>query len=198
MRQTQLFSATYPFDVIALSESWTHKPQQVEIEPESVATDTVDQKFYLVQETEKDQVLAKFLRAPDTGRAIIFGNRRDTTRDLAQRLNRLGLNAMLLSGEVAQNKRLATLDKFKKQEKSILVATDVAGRGIHVDGITHVFNYNLPDDPEDYVHRIGRTGRAGAKGTAITFIDEYEGYGLLDLEKYLNKKIVTETVPEEI
>jgi ATP-dependent RNA helicase RhlB len=197
LRQTQLFSATYPFDVIALSESWTHKPRQVEIEPESVATDTVDQKFYIIQETEKDKVLADILKSEGVGRAIIFANRRDTTRDLAARLNRMGLDAMLLSGEVAQNKRTATLERFKKLDKTILVATDVAGRGIHVDGVSHVFNYNLPDDPEDYVHRIGRTGRAGSTGTAITFVDEYEAYGLMDLEKYLGKKIVTEMPPQE-
>jgi ATP-dependent RNA helicase RhlB len=197
LRQTQLFSATYPFDVIALSESWTHKPRQVEIEPESVATDTVDQKFYIIQETEKDKVLADILKSEGVGRAIIFANRRDTTRDLAARLNRMGLDAMLLSGEVAQNKRTSTLERFKKLDKTILVATDVAGRGIHVDGVSHVFNYNLPDDPEDYVHRIGRTGRAGSTGTAITFVDEYEAYGLMDLEKYLGKKIVTEMPPQE-
>ncbi|MEY8205615.1 MAG: DEAD/DEAH box helicase [Bermanella sp.] len=196
LRQTQLFSATYPFDVIALSESWTHKPRQVEIEPESVATDTVEQKFYIIQETEKDQVLAAILKSDGMGRAIIFANRRDTTRDLAARLNRMGLDAMLLSGEVAQQKRTATLERFKRLDKTILVATDVAGRGIHVDGVSHVFNYNLPDDPEDYVHRIGRTGRAGADGTAITFVDEYEAYGLLDLEKYLGKKIRTEQPPQ--
>ena len=197
LRQTQLFSATYPYDVIELSESWTYKPHQVEIEPESVATERVDQKFYIIQETEKDKTLARILKSPEMGRAIIFANRRDTTRDLAQRLNRMGLNAMLLSGEVAQNKRMATLERFKKQEKAILVATDVAGRGIHVDGISHVFNYNLPDDPEDYVHRIGRTGRAGANGIAITFVDEFEAYGLMDLESYLGNKIVTEVAPEE-
>ena len=197
LRQTQLFSATYPFDVIALSESWTHKPRQVEIEPESVATDTVDQKFYIIQETEKDKILAGILKSEQVGRAIIFANRRDTTRDLAARLNRMGLNAMLLSGEVAQNKRTATLERFKRLDNTILVATDVAGRGIHVDGVSHVFNYNLPDDPEDYVHRIGRTGRAGAEGTAITFVDEYEAYGLMDLEKYLGKKITTELPPQE-
>ncbi len=197
LRQTQLFSATYPFDVIALSESWTHKPRQVEIEPESVATDTVDQKFYIIQETEKDKILAGILKSDQVGRAIIFANRRDTTRDLAARLNRMGLNAMLLSGEVAQNKRTATLERFKRLDNTILVATDVAGRGIHVDGVSHVFNYNLPDDPEDYVHRIGRTGRAGAEGTAITFVDEYEAYGLMDLEKYLGKKITTELPPQE-
>lgn len=195
VRQTQLFSATYPYDVVALSESWTYQPQQVEIEPESVATDTVDQKFYSLQETDKDNTLVSLLNQPEVGKAIIFANRRDTSRDLADRLNKLGVKAMLLSGEVAQQKRVKTLERFKTQNKSVLVATDVAGRGIHVDGITHVFNYNLPDDPEDYVHRIGRTGRAGTSGTAITFIDEYEAYGLMDLESYLGKKVVTEPVP---
>ncbi|WP_353348586.1 DEAD/DEAH box helicase [Oceaniserpentilla sp. 4NH20-0058] len=196
IRQTQLFSATYPYDVVALSESWTYKPQQVEIEPESVATDTVDQRFYSLQETEKDQVLVDFLNQATTGKAIIFANRRDTSRDLADRLNKMGVKAMLLSGEVAQQKRVKTLERFKSQDNTVLVATDVAGRGIHVDGITHVFNYNLPDDPEDYVHRIGRTGRAGASGMAITFVDEYEAYGLMDLETYLGKKIITEPVPK--
>ena len=197
IRQTQLFSATYPYDVVALSESWTYKPQQIEIEPESVATETVDQRFYSLQETEKDQVLVNLLNEATTGKAIIFANRRDTSRDLADRLNKMGIKAMLLSGEVAQQKRVKTLERFKNQDNTVLVATDVAGRGIHVDGITHVFNYNLPDDPEDYVHRIGRTGRAGASGMAITFIDEYEAYGMMDLEKYLGKKIVTEPVPKE-
>ena len=197
-RQTQLFSATYPYDVVALSESWTYHPRQVEIEPESVATDTVEQKFYSLQVTEKDQVLVNLLNQPDVNKAIIFANRRDTTRDLADRLNKLGVKAMLLSGEVAQQKRVKTLERFKAQDNTVLVATDVAGRGIHVDGITHVFNYNLPDDPEDYVHRIGRTGRAGSKGTAITFIDEFEAYGMMDLEAYLNKKVVTEPVPESV
>lgn len=196
IRQTQLFSATYPYDVVALSESWTYKPQQVEIEPESVATDTVDQRFYSLQETEKDQVLVDLLNQDGIGKAIIFANRRDTSRDLADRLNKMGVKAMLLSGEVAQQKRVKTLERFKNQANTVLVATDVAGRGIHVDGITHVFNYNLPDDPEDYVHRIGRTGRAGSTGTAITFIDEYEAYGLMDLESYLGKKIITEPVPK--
>lgn len=195
MRQTQLFSATYPYDVVALSESWTHKPRQVEIEPESVATDTVDQKFYSLQELEKDRILVDLLNQDSVGKAIIFANRRDTSRDLADRLNKLGVKAMLLSGEVAQQKRVKTLERFKAEGKSVLVATDVAGRGIHVDGITHVFNYNLPDDPEDYVHRIGRTGRAGSTGTAITFIDEYEAYGLMDLETYLGKKVITEPAP---
>ena len=101
IRQTQLFSATYPYDVVALSESWTYKPQQIEIEPESVATETVDQRFYSLQETEKDQVLVNLLNEATTGKAIIFANRRDTSRDLADRLNKMGVKAMLLSGEVA-------------------------------------------------------------------------------------------------
>lgn len=198
IRQTQLFSATFPQDVMNLSSSWTHLPEQVVIEPESVATETVDQHFYLVEESEKVNILARYLQRADIDKAIIFGNRRDTTRDLADALNKKGVKALLLSGEVAQHKRLKTLDRFKSGESKILVATDVAGRGIHVDGITHVFNFNLPDDPEDYVHRIGRTGRAGTSGTAISFIDEYEAYGLPDLETYLAKKVVTEPLPEDI
>lgn len=192
IRQTQLFSATYPYDVVALSESWTYKPEQVEIEPESVATETVKQQFISLQETQKDNALVEYLEKENTGKSIIFANRRDTCRDLADRLNKRGVKALLLSGEVAQAKRMKTLDRFKSEDGAVLVATDVAGRGIHVDGITHVFNYNLPDDPEDYVHRIGRTGRAGESGTAITFIDEYEAYGLMDLESYLGKKVSTD------
>ena len=198
IRQTQLFSATFPQDVMNLSSSWTYMPEQVVIEPESVATETVDQHFYLVEESEKVNILARYLQRKDIDKAIIFGNRRDTTRDLADALNKKGVKALLLSGEVAQQKRLKTLDRFKSGESKILVATDVAGRGIHVDGITHVFNYNLPDDPEDYVHRIGRTGRAGTSGIAISFIDEYEAYGLPDLESYLGKKVVTESLPEDV
>lgn len=198
IRQTQLFSATFPQDVMNLSSSWTHHPEQVIIEPESVATDTVDQHFYYVEESEKVDILARYLQRDDIDKAIIFGNRRDTTRDLADALNKKGVKALLLSGEVAQHKRLKTLERFKSGESRILVATDVAGRGIHVDGITHVFNYNLPDDPEDYVHRIGRTGRAGTSGTAISFIDEYEAYGLPELEKYLGKKVSTEPLPSDI
>jgi len=192
IRQTQLFSATYPYDVVALSESWTYKPEQVEIEPESIATETVQQKFISLQVTEKDKALIQYLGEDQTGKSIIFANRRDTCRDLANRLNKQGIKALLLSGEVAQQKRMTTLERFKTVPGSVLVATDVAGRGIHVDGITHVFNYNLPDDPEDYVHRIGRTGRAGSSGIAITFIDEFEAYGLSDLEAYLGKKVSTE------
>ncbi len=198
VRQTQLFSATFPQDVMNLSASWTYLPEQVVIEPESVATETVQQHFYLVEESEKVDILARYLKRDDIDKAIIFGNRRDTTRDLADALNKKGVKALLLSGEVAQHKRLKTLDRFKSGESRILVATDVAGRGIHVEGITHVFNFNLPDDPEDYVHRIGRTGRAGTSGIAISFIDEYEAYGLPELETYLGKKVVTEPLPEGV
>ncbi len=197
IRQTQLFSATFPMDILNLSASWTHVPMQVEIEPESVATETVEQHFYSIEESRKVKVLAKYLKRDDIGKAIIFANRRDTSRDLTDALKKEGIRAMLLSGEVAQQKRMKTLDRFKSEDGSVMVATDVAGRGIHVDGITHVFNYNLPDDPEDYVHRIGRTGRAGSSGVAISLIDEYEAYGLPELEKYLGKKVSTEPLPED-
>jgi ATP-dependent RNA helicase RhlB len=137
------------------------------------------------------------LKAPGMEKAIIFANRRDSTRKLSEALIRRNIPALLLSGDVAQDKRTKTLDRFKQGYVNVLVATDVAGRGIHVDGITHVFNYNLPDDPEDYVHRIGRTGRAGAEGIAISLVDEGDAFALPPLERYLGKKLDLEHYPAE-
>ena len=112
----------------------------------------------------------------------MFGNRRDETRRLAERLQKDGLAAALMSGEIAQQKRLRTLEEFRTGKINILVATDVAGRGIHVDGVSHVINYALPEDPDDYVHRIGRTGRAGSTGTSISFATEDDAFLIPDIE----------------
>jgi len=125
-------------------------------------------------------------------RAIIFANRRDVTRKLAEKLNANGLVAVLLSGEVNQQKRIKTLERFRNGNVRIMVATDVAGRGIHVDGVSHVFNYNLPEDSEDYVHRIGRTGRAGQEGKSISLISEEDAFELPALEEYLGTKLKLE------
>lgn len=196
-RQTLLFSATFPQDVLYLCDRWTFKPEYVEIQPESVATERVEQHMYLVSEDEKLNILVRMLKAPGMEKAIIFANRRDSTRKLSEALIRRNIPALLLSGDVAQDKRTKTLDRFKQGYVNVLVATDVAGRGIHVDGITHVFNYNLPDDPEDYVHRIGRTGRAGAEGIAISLVDEGDAFALPPLERYLGKKLELEHYPAE-
>jgi ATP-dependent RNA helicase RhlB len=188
-RQTLLFSATFTQDIINLSQQWTFEPVTVEIEPEHVATDSVDQKVYLVSSEQRYRVLNNLLRSDDTTSVIVFANRRDQVRRLHERLRKSGISAGILSGEVPQNKRTRTLEDFKSGAIKVLVATDVAGRGIHVDGVSHVVNYNLPEDPEDYVHRIGRTGRAGASGTSISFASEDDAFLLPDIEQLLGSRL---------
>lgn len=197
-RQTLLFSATFTQDVLNLTEQWTYKPFTVEIEPESVATDTVDQKVYIVATDDKIKLLNNIIKQPDSKSVIVFANRRDQTRRLYESLRKSGFRCGILSGEIPQNKRSATLKKFKEGQLQVLVATDVAGRGIHVDGISHVVNFTLPEDPEDYVHRIGRTGRAGAKGTSISFACEDDAFLLGPLEELLGNKLNCEQPPLEL
>lgn len=197
-RQTLLFSATFTDEVLRLGEQWTWKPVKVEIEPESVATDTVDQKLYIVTNEQKFPLLTNLVTAHNLERVIVFTNRRDETRRLTERLKKAGYKADQISGEVPQKKRLKTLDDFKNGRLTILVATDVAGRGIHIKGISHVINYNLPEDPEDYVHRIGRTGRAGATGTSISFACEDDSFLIPDLEAMLGDKLNLEYPPADL
>tara|TARA_B110000503_G_scaffold13903_1_gene18890 strand:+ start:8304 stop:9692 length:1389 start_codon:yes stop_codon:yes gene_type:complete len=197
-RQTLLFSATFTQDILKLSEQWTYQPITVEIEPTSVATSSVDQKVYLVSSQQRYKLLTNLLRSEDCHSVIVFANRRDQVRRLHERLRKSGVAAGILSGEIPQAKRTRTLEQFKQGEIKVLVATDVAGRGIHVDGVTHVVNYNLPEDPEDYVHRIGRTGRAGATGVSISFASEDDAFLLPDLELLLGTKLECTHPPEEL
>lgn len=195
-RQTLLFSATFNQDVLNLASMWTQDAQFVEIEPQQKTAERVKQTVYLVGEDDKLKVLTNYLKRPEVEKAIIFANRRDQCRDLDEDLRTQSIKTALMSGEIAQNKRIKTLDQFKRGDIQVLVATDVAGRGIHVDGVTHVFNYNLPDNAEDYVHRIGRTGRAGSTGTSISFAGEDDAFALPAIEKYISQKLTTE-VPDE-
>jgi ATP-dependent RNA helicase RhlB len=197
-RQTLLFSATFTQDIINLSQQWTFEPVNVDIEPEHVAVDTVDQRVYLVSSEQRYRVLNNLLRSPETSSVIVFANRRDQVRRLYERLRKSGIACGVLSGEVPQNKRTKTLEMFKGGEIKVLVATDVAGRGIHVEGVSHVVNYNLPEDPEDYVHRIGRTGRAGATGVSISFASEDDAFLLPDIETLLGEKLNCEHPPAEL
>lgn len=197
-RQTLFFSATFTDDVMRLAEQWTLNPCSVEIEPESVATDTVEQHVYLVSANEKYKLLTNLARQPDVESLIVFSNRRDECRRLHEQLVKHGFSAGLLSGEVAQNKRIKTLDGFKSGKIKILVATDVAGRGIHIDNISHVVNFTLPEEPEDYVHRIGRTGRAGKSGVSISFACEDDAFLLPDIEALLGRKLPCEQPPEAL
>ena len=197
-RQTLLFSATFTQDIINLSQQWTYEPVTIEIEPEHVATDSVDQKVFLVSSEQRLRILKNLLRGDAAESVIVFANRRDQVRRLYEKLRKSGVSCGMLSGEVPQNKRTRTLEQFKSGEVKVLVATDVAGRGIHVSGVSHVVNYNLPEDPEDYVHRIGRTGRAGASGISISFASEDEAFLLPDIEKLLGNKLECTYPPQEL
>lgn len=198
MRQTLLFSATFTDDVLNLANQWTIDPVRVEIEPESVATDTVEQHIYLASTEEKYTLLYNLLKQDEVESLIVFANRRDECRRLHEQLEAHGFKAGLLSGEVAQNKRVRTLDAFKTGEMEVLVATDVAGRGIHIDGISHVVNFTLPEEPEDYVHRIGRTGRAGRHGVSVSFACEDDAFRLMPIEELLGQKLKCEQPPEAL
>jgi ATP-dependent RNA helicase RhlB len=197
-RQTLLFSATFNEDVLRLASQWTLAAEHVVIEPESVATDTVEQRVYLVSAKQKFALLYNLMDDLDLDRVIVFANRRDTTRRVQERLAALGIECELLSGEVPQNKRLKTLERFKAGKTRVLAATDVAGRGLHVEAISHVINYDLPEDPEDYVHRIGRTGRAGATGISISFVGETDAFLLPEIEQLLGQRITCSTPQDEM
>ena len=197
-RQTLLFSATFTQDILNLAQQWTFDPVTVEIEPERVATATVDQRVYLVTSHERQKVLLKVLRGPEAVSTIVFANRRDQVRSLHEKLRKAGISCGILSGEITQARRTKTLADFKSGKIAVLVATDVAGRGIHVDGVSHVVNYNLPEDPEDYVHRIGRTGRAGATGISISFASEDDAFLLPDIETLLGERLKCVSPPADL
>lgn len=195
-RQTLFFSATFTDEVRTLVDQWTFNPITIDIQPESVATDSVTQHVYLVSTEEKYTLLYNLIQQEHAESMIVFANRRDECRDLQEKLQRHGIKAGLLSGEIAQNKRVSTLEAFKDGTIKVLVATDVAGRGIHISGISHVVNFTLPEEPEDYVHRIGRTGRAGKLGTSISFACEDDAFRLEPLQTLLGKEIKCEQPPE--
>lgn len=188
-RQTLLFSATFTPEILELTKRWAMDPVMIEIEPTQVATDTIDQIVYLVTSEDKYKLLYNIISAEGADRVIVFNNRRDQVRKLADSLHRNGISCGLLSGEVAQNKRVQTLEAFREGKLQVLVATDVAGRGLHIDDVTHVINYSLPEEAEDYVHRIGRTGRAGNIGTSISFACEEDSFLVPNIEEKLGMKL---------
>ncbi len=197
-RQTMLFSATFTQDILNLSSQWTLAPEYVEIEAESLTTDSIDQKVFLCTSDEKNKLLYNLIQQNHLTRLMVFANRRIETQKLCQWLNKKGIKAEMLSGDVPQKKRLHTLEAFKRGDIKVLVATDVAGRGIHVDDVSHVVNYSLPENPEDYVHRIGRTGRAGKTGTSISFACEEDAFALPSIEKAINQKFDCQYPPAEL
>ncbi len=196
-RRTLLFSATLSDEVMRLAAQWMPDPHVVEIEPDHVAVDTVKQLVYMVRANQKFTVLYNLLKRPNMGRVLVFANRRDQTDRIAFELQRHGVVCEILSGAVDQKKRMRVLDDFRSGKLRIVVATDVAGRGLHVDNIDHVVNFDLPYEAEDYVHRIGRTGRAGAEGTAVSFACEDESFGIPEIEKYMGETMSCQ-YPEDV
>lgn len=188
-RQTLLFSATFTEDVMNLARQWTVDPQIVEIEPENVASDSVEQHVYAVAGKDKYKLLYNLITQNDWIRVMVFANRKDEVRRIEERLTRDGISAVQMSGDVPQHKRIKALEGFREGKIRVMVATDVAGRGIHVEAISHVINFTLPETPDDYVHRIGRTGRAGASGTSISFACEDDAFLLPQIEALLGQKL---------
>ena len=191
-----LFSATLSHRVTELAYEHMNNPVQVDIEPERVTAARVRQVLYHISNDEKIPLLVSILKHVDPNRSIVFANTKRGAEQIWAYLEGNGFKSAVLSGDVPQKKRQHLLREFQQGELPILIATDVAARGLHIPDVSHVFNYDLPQDAEDYVHRIGRTARVGKDGDAVSFACEEFVYSLPDIEEYIGQKIRVEPVPE--
>jgi ATP-dependent RNA helicase RhlE len=190
---TLLLSATLPRTVEALAADMLTRPARVSVEPQVTSAQTVEQSVIFVKRLEKRAVLERLLAQTDVSRALVFTRTKRAANRLSQQLERAGIRSAAIHGNKSQGARERALAEFRSGDSRVLVATDVAARGLDVDGISHVFNYDLPAEPESYVHRIGRTGRAGARGLAVSFCDETERPLLAAIERLLQKRLVVAT-----
>ncbi len=197
-RLNMLFSATLAQRVLELAFEHMNDPELVRIEPDKMTVDRVRQVIYYPSMDEKPRLLVGLLRQMDPHRTMIFVNTRRGADELETLLKANGFNAQAMSGDVPQTKRLRMIRDFHSGELAILIGTDVASRGLHIPDVSHVFNYDLPQDPEDYVHRIGRTARAGAEGDAISLGCEDFVQSLPDIEDYIGRKIPVASVAQEL
>jgi ATP-dependent RNA helicase RhlB len=197
-RQSFLFSATLSFRVMELTWEFMNNPTQITITPQQKTAENAEQMLYHVGREEKFNLLLGLLRREGGSRILIFANTREEARRLEDRLGRNGWVARALTGDVDQKRRLKLLNDFKEGELPILVATDVASRGLHIEGVSHVVNWDLPQDAEDYVHRIGRTARAGAAGKALSLADEAGALNLEPIEKFISQKIPVEWAADDL
>ena len=188
-RINMLFSATLSERVKELAYEHMNEPEAVEIEPEQVTAEKVRQKLYHVETSDKIGLLLGVLRHKDTSRTMVFVNTKRTAENVTEHLAGNDIEAAVISGDIPQKKRESLLKRFQAGEIPVLVATDVAARGLHIPGVSHVINYDLPQDAEDYVHRIGRTGRAGASGEALSFACETYAFSLPDIERFIGHEI---------
>ena len=197
-RQSFLFSATLSFRVLELTWEFMNNPTQITIMPKQKTAERVEMSLYHVGREEKFSLLLGLLRREGGERILIFSNTREDARRLEDRLIRNGWEARALTGDVDQKKRLRILNDFKEGLLPVLVATDVASRGLHIEAVSHVINWDLPQDAEDYVHRIGRTARAGAGGKAIALVDEASALNLEAIEKFIAQKIAVEWAEDDL
>jgi superfamily II DNA/RNA helicase len=188
-RQTLLFSATMPGPIKKLADKFLSNPKQIEVSRPASANLQIEQRIVEVTSRGKKDALIDILRAEDVTTAIVFSNRKTTVRELSQSLSRAGFKAGQIQGDMDQSDRIKELDRFKAGDITILVASDVAARGLDVKGVSHVVNYDVPWHPDDYVHRIGRTGRAGATGKAFTLATPDDAEAVAQIEKLTSTKI---------
>ena len=202
-RQTLLFSATMPPPIQKLAQKFLNEPKRIEVARPATANTNIEQKLVRVETSKKREVLRDLLRTDDVKNAIIFCNRKSTVRELTTSLKRSGFAAGQIHGDMDQSDRIAEFERFKRDEINILIASDVAARGLDVKGVSHVINFDVPWQPDDYVHRIGRTGRAGATGTAITLAAREDNEAVAAIERLTGTKIsraetaTPEAVPTE-
>jgi ATP-dependent RNA helicase RhlE len=191
-RQTLFFSATMPNEIQQLANTILTKPEMVEVTPVSSTADTIQQALYYVDKSDKRALLAHLLKDKEIKTALVFTRTKHGADKVVKDLVRIGITAEAIHGNKSQNARQRALTNFKNRTTRVLIATDIAARGIDIDELTHVINYELPNIPETYVHRIGRTGRAGLNGIALSFCDQEEIEFLKDIHKLISKQIPVE------
>src|SRR5512138_2311033 len=197
-RQNLMFSATLNQRVMELAYEFMNVPEKVAVTPEQMTAERVEQVIYHVSRKEKFPLLLGLLRREGMARTMVFVNTKREAEFLHDRLNANEFPCRVISGDVDQKKCLRILEDFKSGKLPIMIATDVASRGLHIDGVSHVINYDLPQDAEDYVHRIGRTARAGAEGKAISLADEDGAFHLEDIHEYIKEKIPVEWAEDDL
>ncbi|OEF97491.1 DEAD/DEAH box helicase [Desulfuribacillus alkaliarsenatis] len=194
-RQTLLFSATMPPKIQALAQRFMNNPESIKVQSKEVTVTNIEQQYIELPEKQKFDALCRLLDIHSPELAIVFGRTKRRVDELAEALSKRGYDAEGIHGDLTQSKREQVLRKFKEKTIEVLVATDVAARGLDVSGVSHVFNFDIPQDPESYVHRVGRTGRAGKSGLAITFVTPREIYHLKTIENITKRKIDRHPVP---
>ncbi|MBF0350441.1 MAG: DEAD/DEAH box helicase [SAR324 cluster bacterium] len=195
-RQTLLFSATFSNDIRQLADKIMHNPVRIDVAPQNTVVQTVKQKVYSVEKSQKAEIVSQMIQSGGWEQVLVFTRTKHGADRLTRKLENDGIRVAAIHGNKSQNMRTRALAAFKNQSIEVLVATDIASRGLDINQLPKVINYELPDSPSDYIHRIGRTGRAGSIGEAISLVCSEERGNLADIERLIQQKIIRETLPE--